>query len=182
VTFLLDANVLLDFQNASLLPALVEAAQVVDMAIAEKVFDEVTLPKVDDSSDLVRKKKQAALALRDSPIAKIEILPGTPESALMQALLAPLQTIKEKDHGEAASIAIAATDANLLFVTGDKTAVLWALNELFHKGERVMRVPVFVRTLFERDALDLTTLKGVAERAVSHGAIPSWWASWMAAL
>ena len=67
-------------------------------------------------------------------------------------------------------------------MTGDKTAVLWALNELFHNGERVMRVPIFVRTLFEQAALDLTTLRGVGDRAVSHGAVPSWWTSWMAAL
>ncbi len=57
MTFLLDANVLLDFQNAALLPALVEAAQGVDMAIAEKVFDEVTLRRTGDSSDLVGKKR-----------------------------------------------------------------------------------------------------------------------------
>ena len=85
VTFLLDANVRLDFQNASLLHALVQAAQVVDMAVAEKVFDEVTLPKVDDSSDLVGKKRPAAIALRGSRIATIEILPGTAEAALIQA-------------------------------------------------------------------------------------------------
>jgi hypothetical protein len=182
VTFLLDANVFLDFQNAALLPALVRAAQVIDLAVAEKVFDEVTLPRADDSGDLVGKKRQAERALRDARITKIEIIPGTREAELMQALLAPLKTIKEKDHGEAASIAIAASNADLLFVTGDETAVLWALNELFHKGERVMRVPIFVRTLLERAALDAETVKGVAARAVSHGAEPSWWASWVAAL
>ncbi len=100
----------------------------------------------------------------------------------MQSLLAPLQTIKEKDQGEAASIAIAVSDPRLLFVTGDKTAVLWALNELFHTGERVMRVPIFVRTLFDRGALDVHTVRGVAERAASHGAAPSWWARWVAGL
>ena len=98
----------------------------------------------------------------------------------MQALLSRLRT--NKDQGEAASIALAAGDAGLLFVTGDKTAVLWALNELFHTGERVMRVPVFVRTLLGRGALDASTVKGVADRATSHGAVPSWWASWMMGL
>lgn len=182
MTFLLDTNVLLDFQNAGFLPALVQAAQVVGMAVAEKVFDEVTLPKADDSSDLVGKKRQAAAALRGAAIAMIEIIPGTPQAALMQALLAPLQTVKEKDQGEAASIAIAASDARLLFVTGDKTAVLWGLNELFHTGERIMRVPVLVRTLFERGALPAIAAKGVAQRAASHGAVPSWWDGWVAAL
>lgn len=182
MTFLLDANVFLDFQNAELLPELVAAAHVVDMAVAEKVFDEVTLPKSGDSSALVGKKRQAALALRGARINKIEIVPGTLEAELMQSLLAPFQGTKDKDQGEAASIAVAAGDLTLLFVTGDRTAVLWALNELFHKGERVMRVPIFIRRLFEHRALDKETVKGVAIRAASHGAIPSWWSSWMAAL
>jgi hypothetical protein len=182
MTFLLDANVLLDFQNAGLLPELVAAMQVVDMAVAEKVFDEVTLPKLGDSSDAVGKKRQAAAALRSARITKIEIVPGSHEATLMQTLLAPIKTVREKDQGEAASIAVATRDAALLFVTGDKTAVLWALNELFHKGERVMRVPVFVRTLFEREALDGATVKKVANWAAGHGAIPTWWASWVATL
>ena len=182
MTFLLDANVLLDFQNAGLLPELAAASQVVDMAVAEKVFDEVTLTKSGDTPNLVGKKKQAAAILRSAKLTKIEIVPGTREAALMQTLLGPVNAIKDKDQGEAASIAVAASDEDLLFVTGDKTAVLWALNELFHKGERVMRVPIFARTLLERDALDSKTVQGIAERAASHGAVPSWWASWIAAL
>jgi hypothetical protein len=135
VTFLLDANVLLDFQNSGLLPSLAHASQALDMAVAEKVFDEVTSPKPDDPRDTVGKKRQADAALRHARIAKIEILPGTREAVLMQALLAPLRAVREKDQGEAASIAIAAGDPSLLFVTGDKTAVLWALNELFHTDD-----------------------------------------------
>ena len=175
--FLLDANVLLDFQNASLLPALAKAADVIQMAMAEQVFDEVTRPEPGDSSDLIGKKKQAALVLQFAPIEVLEIFPGTPAAALMRALV-PLPS--GRDQGEAASIALAASDPDLLFVTGDKKGVLWALNELFHSGERVMRVPVFVRTLFERGVLEAAALKGVAERAVAHGVIPSWWASWIA--
>jgi hypothetical protein len=45
-----------------------------------------------------------------------------------------------------------------------------------------MRVPVFVRLLFERGALSASVVRQVAERAASHGAIPSWWASWLAGL
>lgn len=180
--FLLDANILIDFQNANVLPSLVHAAQSVEMAVAEEVFDEITLPKPHDTPGTVGKKRQAAEALKDAPITKLELLPGTPEAKLIQSLLAPLRSVTEKDQGEAASIALAASDARLLFVTGDKTAVLWALNELFHTGERVMRVPVFVRTLFDRRALPANAIRQVAERAVSHGATPSWWPSWLAAL
>lgn len=179
MTFLLDANVLLDFQIAEGLPALVEAARILDMAVAEKVYDEVTLPKPGDSGQIVGKKRSAAAVLQGARIAKLEILPATPEAALMQALLAPLQSVKDKDQGEAASIALAANNLDLLFVTGDKTAVLWALNELFHTGERVMRIPVFVRTVFERGGIAATAVRRVAERAASHGVAPSWWESWL---
>lgn len=177
--FLLDTNVLLDFQNAGILSALVNAAQTVDMAVAEEVFDEVTLPKQDDSGALVGNKRQAAAALASARIEKLEIIPGTREAALKQALLAPLQTVREKDQGEAASIALAAGDPTLLFVTGDRIAVLWALNELFHTGERVMRVPVFVRALLERRALTANDVRQVAAYAASHSATPSWWSSWL---
>jgi hypothetical protein len=55
--------VLLDFQRAEVLPALVKAAERVDFAVAEKVLDEVTVPKRDDSGDVVGKKRQAAKIL-----------------------------------------------------------------------------------------------------------------------
>src|ERR1700679_4037866 len=72
VTFPLDANVLRDFQNAGLLPDPVQASRVVDMAAAEKVFDEVTLRKPGDSRDLVGKNRRGALALHYGRIAKRE--------------------------------------------------------------------------------------------------------------
>ncbi len=180
MTFLLDANVLLDFQRAEVLPALVEAAARVDFAVAEKVLDEVTVPRRDDSGDVVGKKRQAAKILEGSRIRTVEILPGSPAATLMQALLAPLKTLTDKDQGEAASVAAAASDSGLVFVTGDKVAVLWALNELFNSGERVMRVPVFIRLLHEKRALEPEAVREVADRATSHGAIPTWWASWLA--
>jgi hypothetical protein len=187
VRFLLDANVLVDFQSAELLPTLMQASHRVSMAVAENVFDEVTLPKTTDSSEMVGKKRLAATAFLQSKIDKIEIYPGTPSTwtsaaTLMQGLLALRVNAKLKDHGEAASIAVAASDANLLFVTGDKNAVWWALNELFHTGERIMLVPVFIRKLFESLALDANGVRRVASRATSHGPVPSWWASWLAGL
>lgn len=130
MTFLLDANVLFDFQNSGALPALVDAAQTLDMAVAEGVYEEATLVRGDDSPDAVGKKRQAQAALKGARIARYDILPGTPEEALMQALLA-LRTVKKKDQGEAASVALAVSNPSLVFVTGDTTAVLWALNELY---------------------------------------------------
>lgn len=98
----------------------------------------------------------------------------------MRALLGPVHSVGKKDHGEAATVAVAKTRSDLVMVTGDTAATLWALNELFHGGERVMRVPVFVRTLHELGALDAVSVRAVSERAASHAAVPTWWASWLA--
>ena len=57
-----------------------------------------------------------------------------------------------------------------------------ALNELFGTGERVMRVPVFVRMLFERRAISADVVRAVAQPSTSHGAVPSWWVAWLASL
>lgn len=182
MTFLLDANVLVDFQSAGLLAQLAAAAEAVDMAVAEQVLDEVTLQGPGESPALVGKRREAARVLGAARIRTMEILPGTAAAVLMQALLAPVRAVDRKDQGEAASVAIAASEPDLLFVTGDKTGVLWGLNELYHSGERVMRIPMFVRTLFERGALDTTAVRSVAPQATSHGATPSWWATWVASL
>jgi predicted nucleic acid-binding protein len=178
VIYLLDANVLIDFQESALLRELVQASHVVEMAVAEKVFDEVTLPKQGDSGDAIGKKRAAAKLLCTANISKIGIMPGTPQAELLEAL-APLKSLKEKDRGEAASIAVAFGNNRLVLVTGDNKAALWALNELFGSGERLMRVPVFVRSLFERGALSAAAVKGIADRAAGHGAKPTWWNSWL---
>lgn len=182
MTYLLDANVLLDFQQAGALPALVNAAESSPLAVAEKVLDEVSVPKPSDSGDLIGKKRQAATILKGSRIRIVEILPQSPADALMRALLAPLKSLTDKDQGEAASVASAASDSDLVFVTGDKVAVLWGLNELFGSGERVMRVPVFVRLMHEAAALDTAAVRTVAARAASHGKVPTWWPAWLAGL
>jgi len=51
VIFLLDANVLVDFQRSEILPALARAASVINLAVAEEVFGEVTEPTSRDSTD-----------------------------------------------------------------------------------------------------------------------------------
>lgn len=178
--FILDANALLDFQGAGLLDALVDASRHQALTIAEQVRGEVAILDPGDSSELRGKKKLMDAALQRSNIETIEILPGTPEESLMRALLGPVRAARKKDHGEAATVAVAKTRAEVVVVTGDTTASLWALNELFHGGERVMRVPVFIRTLHEVGALDAAAVKAVSERAASHGAVPTWWAAWLA--
>jgi hypothetical protein len=182
VKFLLDAQLVIDFQASNALHALAKAAETVELAVVEQVFHEVTLPRAGDKSDTADKKMFAGRALAGSRLEIVELNPGTAPEPTLKALLAARLGSSKKDTGEAASIAIAKHDPSLVFVTGDKTATLWALNELFHTGERVMRVPVFVRTLHERGALAASVVRAVAERAASHGAVPTWWSSWLGGL
>jgi len=182
VTYLLDANVLIDFQNADLLPELARASYSVEIAVVEKVYFEVTRPKSDDSPQVTQKKQTAARELREAKIDRIEVTPGTDAERLMAALLAPRREAAKKDEGEAASIAVAKTAPHLVFVTRDDKATFWALNELYGTGERVMRVPVFIRTLFEQGALPASAVQRIAGQLRNIRAIPSWWDVWLSAV
>lgn len=184
--YLLDSNVIFDFQRSGsgtdgLLSALVAASARVTMAVVDEVYSEVAVPQPNATSDNVGKRRAAQRLLDDSGISVAEILPSTPESALFQQLLrSPGQS---HDLGEAASIAFARyAPGDLVFVTGDKNGAISALNEIHGKGERVMRVPVFVRVLYEAEAITASVVRGVAVRAASHGLVPTWWAAWLAAL
>jgi hypothetical protein len=109
-------------------------------------------------------------------------MPGSREEALMRSLLAPLKSATKKDEGEAASIAIAKWRPDLVFVTGDRTATLWALNELYGCGERVMRSYVFVRVLYEAGAITLAAVTALDVYLGSRPDIPRWWVDCIASL
>ncbi len=182
VTFLLDANVLFNFQNGEpdQLHALVRAGNTVALAVAEQVFDEATLPDPNDSTKIKNAKRRALNLLESSAIRRLEILPGSEEAAWMSARLSPIKEVKKKDAGEAASIALARADHDLVFVTSDRTATLWTLNELFNTGERVVRTQVFARTLLEMGAIDSTVVRAIEPQLVKLAALPGWWSSWRA--
>ncbi len=127
----------------------------------------------------VARARKAAQSLDSGSFEIIPIFPASPEYALFLRLTGGART---HDNGEAASIAVAVGRKDLVFVTGDKIGTLSALNELHGTGERVMRVPVFVRLLVERGALSPEDARRVAPFAVSHGVEPSWWGEWLAAL
>lgn len=181
-TYLLDANVLVDFQAAGALPSLAAAAERCELALAEQVYDELTLETPDDTPTRVGSKRHAASVLAGSKLRSLQVTPGTAQERLLRALLAPIASVSKKDQGEAASVALASGDPSLVFVTGDRVAALWALNELWGTGERVLRVPSFVRLLYERDALPSSAVLVVASRAASHGVVPTWWERWLAGL
>ncbi|HEU4412238.1 MAG TPA: hypothetical protein VFS43_43750 [Polyangiaceae bacterium] len=86
-----------------------------------------------------------------------------------------------KDRGERASIALAAHDPSLTFVTNDDGAKKIALRELWAPGERLLALSVFLRRLFDQSALvDPAILDGIMTKAYSSAKRPTGWASWRA--
>lgn len=172
--------VVADFQNAGHLPALAAASKVVPVALVEEVFSELTIASPDAKQRQRDRARQAQTELAAGDFEVFEIHPGTREQEMF-SLLRGART-SQHDRGEAASIAMASAHADLLFVTGDKNGTLSALNELSGTGERVMRVPVFVKVLFTAGALSVSDARAVAPFAASHGITPIWWDDWLRSL
>ncbi|MGN6110814.1 MAG: hypothetical protein ACTHU0_37275, partial [Kofleriaceae bacterium] len=81
-------------------------------------------------------------------------------------------------QGELASIALAATDPGLVFVSTDKGAMWIALRELWMPGERLLGLPVFLRRVVETGAI----AGDVADDVMVSSQLPrpTWWADWRA--
>ncbi|WP_437878418.1 hypothetical protein [Sorangium sp. So ce513] len=176
VQYLLDANVVIPFQRAGSLKALVAAANCVPMAIVDDVLDELTLPRK-PTDPVTRLMTEADRELRGSSIELIEVLAGSEEDATRGALMALV------DRGEAASIAVASRRLDLVFVTEDVRAVQGKprlYRELPGEVGRIMGLHAFLRVLVERGALSATLASAVA---VSRDLDPPlWWAGWTASL
>lgn len=76
------------------------------------------------------------------------------------------------DAGEAASVALAAFDEGLVFVTTDRDAAWLGLREV---GGRVCGLAWFLRSLVEAGALALPAATAVLEK--DRAPAPSWWAA-----
>lgn len=180
--YLLDANVVIDFDQARALSALV-TQRVVELQLVEQVYDELCTPSVDDSPHRASEKKRVAKLLRPRFTAPIEILPGTHAAQVMRHLQSrKTSNNPAKDRGEAASIAAASVDRELCFVAEDTGAVRYALGELFDSGERVQRLAPFVRVLYERGAIDRAAVSGLGGLKKIRENPPSWWATWLASI
>jgi hypothetical protein len=167
---LLDACVLLRAQDAERLPELIAAGAQARMAVAREVYREVTSPAT--LKPAVRARAQAARTLIDaSPLEVIDLPLGSPEARLYAALRAGRST--PNDAGEAASVALAATSAKLVFVTSDKAALWLGVREAH---PRVTVLPWFLRALVEAGAMGLPSAADIA-KADAVG-VPVWWAAW----
>lgn len=180
--YLLDANVVIDFDQARALSALV-TQRVVELQLVEQVYDELCTPLDDDPSHRRSEKQRRAKLLKSRFSTPLEILPGTPAAQVMRHLQSRKRSNNPaKDRGEAASIAAASVDRELCFVAEDTGAVRYALGELFDSGERVQRLAPFARLLHKAGLLDRGAMMRLASLPVIRENPPSWWATWLASI
>lgn len=167
MTFLLDNNALSYFFNASEQGAPSDASHKVSLAVVGEVADELRKhPTFGAKFD----NWLAKTAIRERAIAV-----GSAADAVLQELH---PASAPKDLGEHASIALAATDLQYVFVANDKGALWLALNELVEPGERIVGLRVFLRRLREHAKLPGRAIDGVVRAA--QGKHPTWWAAWVA--
>lgn len=173
MTYLLDTMIVSYFLQAEREAELAAAARRCSMAVVGEVRKEL-------ENDKKRGGKSFRRWFDTSGIQLIEIEIGTAAHATLAALVNP--TSSEKNLGERASIALAASDASLTFVTNDKNGVSVALREIWTPGERILGLAVFLRRLFDQHALeDPLVLDDVMAVAItSPQQQPTWWASWRA--
>lgn len=144
------------------------AASVVSCAIVEEVRDEL-------ASDPTR----GALFQRwlpDSHLQVIGIVIGSPADIVLARLRVGVPS--NRHLGERASIALAATQHDLVFTGMDRGAMWIALRELWAPGERIVSLSVFLRRIVDAAALGGDVADDVMRR--SNQLVPTWWADWRA--
>jgi hypothetical protein len=110
-----------------------------------------------------------------------ELIIGTPEHQLFQQLRRTKGKLLIEDQGELASIALAAFHPDLVFVTEDRQAMRWAIDELPDFPCRIVRSAAWLRAVRERGGnLDVGGLERWA-KVVQPQPLPSWWNDWMIA-
>lgn len=173
--FLLDTGIVLGFQKSNQLHALIQAAENVPIAIVEEVYDEITDPR---NGKHAASALSAKTAIGASKITVRSIAVGSPEAVTFGSLRLG-KTSPTADLGEAASLALAAHDLGLTFVTNDAAACLKGLQEL--RG-RTLSFHPFVAILVERGGMTMGTagilaaaIRGLVDWRASH---PLWWDGW----
>jgi hypothetical protein len=175
--FLLDTGIVLGFQKAGHLDALVGSAARVPLALAEEVYDEITDPRGGRHGDAAARAKRA---IDGSAIDVRSIMTGSAAETTFSALRAG-RASPTADLGEAASIALAAHDPDLTFVTNDAAASLRSLQEL--RGRTLSFHPL-LRALVEGGGLPAAragelavAIRTLGDWRATH---PLWWDAWLA--
>jgi hypothetical protein len=168
VTYLLDANVVSYFLQVRRESDLAAAAQAIPCAILDEVRQEL-------ETDRLRGARFKQW-LPTSGLRVLTIAVGSDADRRLRLLDPALTTTRGK--GERASIALATTDADLVFTAMDKGAMWIALRELWRPGERLIALPVFLRRLADAHALTGEAAEDVMRQ--SNQVVPTWWPSWRA--
>jgi hypothetical protein len=167
-TYLLDTQVVSYFLQARRENELAAAAAAVPCTIVDEVRGEL-------AADPTR----GVLFDRWLPVSHLEVVAiplGSPADLLLASLRAGIPA--KGGLGERASIALAATNNDLVFAGMDKGAMWIALRELWAPGERLIALPVFLRRLVDGGALGGDIADDVLR--CSHQVWPTWWADWRA--
>ena len=175
MTYLLDTMIVSYFLDTQREKELSSAAQTCKLAIVDEV-------RVELANDPDRGGAAFAKWLATSGISVRSIDRTSPASATLASLLRP--NAPKDGLGERASIALAAHDADLTFVTHDKGAMKIALPELWMHGERLLVFAPFLRRMHDLGAVrDPQVIDDVFDRGSSSTpGQPTWWPSWRAAL
>lgn len=175
MTYLLDTMIISYFLQAQREDALARAAALCRVAIVDEVRRELEV-------DTKRGGRPFTRWLSASGIVTRAIEVGSPAHSTLVALVGASST--NKNLGERASIALAASDSSLTFVSNDTNGLRLALREIWAPGERILGIAVFLRRLVEQGAVDdLSALDDVMKIVVNSTQLQStWWASWRAGL
>lgn len=154
---LLDANILIDVGKSRLIPRLIAAVAALPWQLTEEVFDEL-------GSDVVGRASLKPF-VRPSPAL------GSLEADLSATIAAGGSGWRSLGVGEASSIAAAAFDPNVEFITWDNNASWRSLHEL--RG-RTNAGHAWLQGLVDQGLLTKTEADVIArtEKTRRH---PSWW-------
>ena len=168
MAYLLDTPVVSCVLQARRENELARAATIVGCAIADDV-----------RAELAADPARGPVFQRWLPASHVEVLSIVVGSAT-DAVLTRLQTAMVTTRGRAAraSIAIAASNPELVLVSMDRNAMWIALRELSTPGERLLALPVFLRRLVDAVAFSADAADDVMKQ--SQHVLPAWWAYWRA--
>jgi len=175
VTYLLDTMMVSFFLQAGREGELASAAKCLPMAIVDEV-------RIELEGDRSRGGAPFRKWLASSNLSVRAIEVGSPASVTLTQLRSA--AVPSKNLGERASIALAASDPSLTFVTHDKGGMWIALRELWAPGgEHILGIAPFLRRLLDQGAVgDPDVLDDVIDLAVAPAQRPTWWAAWRAGL
>lgn len=168
MTYLLDANVVSYFLQVRRENDLAVAAHTIPCAILDEVRQEL-------ENDRLRGARFKQW-LPTSNLRVLSIAVGSDADRLLRVLDLGLTTARGK--GARASIALAATDADLIFTAMDKGAMWIALRELWRPGDRLIALPSFLRRLVDAHAVTGEAAQDVMRQ--SNQVVPTWWPDWRA--